>query len=187
MAMIDAPYTQKGDPPMFDVLVTPEEIAARTEALAKELAPFMRTGEWTLVCILLGATPFAADLMRALARAGVHPAYDALWLESYHEARESSGRVVVRADLSKSVVGRGILLVDDVYDSGRTIAFARTHVLAKGAREVRVCALASKPGAPSDGVEHCGFSLPDRFLVGYGMDDGGLYRGLPYVGAVDAD
>ena len=168
----------------FETVLSEADLSNSVEELADRLAPKM-TGEWTAVCILIGATPFTADLMRALAKRGVHPSLDALWLESYRDARESSGRVVVRADLSRPVNGRGVLIIDDVYDTGRTLSFARSHMEAKGAREVICCALARKPEAPRDGIEYWAFDAPDRFLVGYGMDDAGLYRGLPYIGAVD--
>lgn len=156
------------------------ELAAAIDRLADRLVPRM-TGEWTVVVILLGAIPFAADLLRALERRGCHPMVDALWLESYGEALESSGRVAVRADVAKAVAGRGVLVLDDVFDTGRTLAFARTHLLAKGAREVLTCALAVKPSAPQEGLDAAGLVAPERFLVGYGMDWAGRYRGLPHI------
>lgn len=159
---------------------------ARIDTLADRLAPRL-TGDWTALNILIGATPFTSDLMKALARRDIHPVLDALWLESYRDARESSGRVVVRADIAREVKGRGVLIIDDVFDTGRTLAFARTHLLAKGAREVITCALARKPWAPEgdDNVDFHAFDAPPRYLVGYGMDDAGLYRGLPFIGALD--
>ena len=159
---------------------------ARIDDLAKRLAPRL-TGEWSAINILIGATPFTSDLMKALARLEIHPVLDALWLESYRDARESSGRVVVRADIARQVKDRGVLIIDDVFDTGRTLEFARRHLLAKGAREVITCALARKPWAPEgeSDVDFHAFDAPGRYLVGYGMDDAGLYRGLPYIGALD--
>ncbi|HEX5007678.1 MAG TPA: phosphoribosyltransferase family protein, partial [Hyphomonadaceae bacterium] len=109
---------------------------ARVEALAEKLAPRLGRDSWTAVVVLLGAAPFAADLMRAFARRGIDMGFDALWLQSYADARESSGRMLIHADVMRPVEGRGILLIDDVFDSGRTISFARDHMLHKGAREV---------------------------------------------------
>ncbi|MAP94403.1 MAG: hypoxanthine phosphoribosyltransferase [Ponticaulis sp.] len=169
--------------PEFDVLLDEDEVQARIATLAEELSPKL-TGDWTAVTILLGASPFTTDLMRHLSNHHVHPMLDAIWLESYRDERESSGRVVVRADLSRNVKGRGVLLVDDVFDTGRTLAFAKQHLLSKGAREVLTCVLARKPKAPKEGLDAWAYDAPDRFLVGYGMDDAGLYRGLPYLGAV---
>lgn len=172
--------------PEFDVVLSEPDLMARIDDLAKRLAPSL-TGEWSAINILVGATPFTSDLMKALARLDVHPVLDALWLESYRDARESSGRVVVRADIAREVKGRGVLIIDDVFDTGRTLAFARSHLLAKGAREVITCALARKPWAPEgdENVDFHAFDAPGRYLVGYGMDDAGLYRGLPYIGALD--
>lgn len=172
--------------PKIETVLSEEDLMARIDDLAKRLAPSL-TGDWSAINILIGATPFTSDLMKALARLDIHPVLDALWLESYRDARESSGRVVVRADIARQVKGRGVLIIDDVFDTGRTLEFARRHLLAKGAREVITCALARKPWAPEGetNVDFHAFDAPGRFLVGYGMDDGGLYRGLPYIGALD--
>jgi hypoxanthine phosphoribosyltransferase len=93
------------------------------DALAETLAETV-DDSWTLVQLLQGAGPFATDLMRALARRNIHPILDSLWLESYRDEKVSSGRVVVRADVSRKLEGRPVLVIDDVYDSGRTLAFA---------------------------------------------------------------
>lgn len=166
------------------VLLSELEIAARVDDLARTLAAEVDDG-WTVVVLLQGAIPFAADLMRALARRGRHPITDSLWLESYRDAQESSGKVVVRADISRAIEGRPALIVDDVFDSGRTIAFARAHLLAKGARLTRACAFVRKPAALTEPIEHIGWDGPDQFLVGYGMDSVGRYRGLPFIAALE--
>ncbi len=168
----------------IDVLIDETAIAARIEALAQTLAETI-DDSWTLVQLLQGAGPFATDLMRALARRDIHPILDSLWLESYRDEKVSSGRVVVRADVSRKLEGRPVLVIDDVYDSGRTLAFACAHLLAKGALRTVTCAFIRKPSALGLPIDHVGFDAPDRYLVGYGMDDAGRYRGLPYVGALD--
>lgn len=165
------------------VLLSADEIAARVDALADGFAKQV-DDSWTVVALLQGAVPFAADLMRAIEARGRHPIYDSLWLESYRDARESSGKVVVRADIARAVEGRPVLIVDDVFDSGRTIAFARAHMLAKGATMALACAFVRKPNAVGD-IDAIGWEAPDNFLVGYGMDDAGRYRGLPYIAAID--
>jgi hypoxanthine phosphoribosyltransferase len=166
------------------ILLTAEEIAARVDALAESFAAQVDDG-WTIVALLQGAIPFAADLMRAIERRGRHPIYDSLWLESYRDARQSSGKVVVRADISRPIEGRPVLIVDDVFDSGRTIAYARAHLLAKGAAKTLACAFVRKPQALSEAIDAIGWDAPDAFLVGYGMDDAGRYRGLPFIAAVE--
>jgi len=166
------------------ILLTAEEISQRVDALADRFLAQV-DDSWTVVALLQGAIPFAADLMRALATRGCHPIYDSLWLESYRDARESSGKVVVRADISRPVEGRGVLIVDDVFDSGRTIAYARTHLMAKGAAQTLACAFVRKPQALHEPIDAVGWDAPADFLVGYGMDDKGRYRGLPYIAALD--
>ena len=167
----------------IEVLIAEQDIAARVDALAGRLAADI-TNDWTLVQLLQGAGPFATDLMRALARRDIHPILDSLWLESYRDEQVSSGRVVVRADVSRKLEGRPVLVIDDVYDTGRTLAFACAHLLAKGATHAMTCAFIRKPSALGLQIDHIGFDAPDRYLVGYGMDDAGRYRGLPYVGAL---
>ncbi len=166
------------------VLLTADEIAARVETLAENFAAYV-DDDWTIVALLQGAIPFAADLMRAIERRGRHPIYDSLWLESYRDARASSGKVVVRADISRPIEGRPALIVDDVFDSGRTIAYARAHLLAKGAAQTLACAFVRKPQAGNEPIDAIGWDAPDAYLVGYGMDDAGRYRGLPYIAALE--
>lgn len=168
----------------WSVVFSEADVQARVRELASTLAAEM-DDSWTLAALLQGAMPFAVDLLRELARLDRHPSLDCLWLESYRDARESSGRVVVRADISRSVEGRAVLLVDEVFDTGRTLAYARAHLMAKGARLVRTCALVRKPGALGEPIDHVGFDAGERFLVGYGMDDAGRYRGLPFIAALD--
>jgi hypoxanthine phosphoribosyltransferase len=170
--------------PDFDIILTAEQIQAHNAHLARRLAPKLAGRPWTGIVILLGATPFAADLMRELSKLGVDIGFDALWLESYHDERMSSGRISVRADISRPVAGRGALIIDDVFDSGRTVLFARTHLENKGAAEVMTAVFARKPEAVVDGLDAWAFDAPPRYLVGYGMDDAGKWRGLPYLGAV---
>jgi len=166
------------------ILLSEGEVAARVDALAEELGARVDDG-WTVVALLQGAIPFAADLMRALERRGRHPIYDSLWLESYRDARESSGKVMVRADISRAIEGRRALIVDDVFDSGRTIAYARAHLIAKGAVSTLACAFVRKPQAMGEPIDLVGWDAPDAYLVGYGMDDAGRYRGLPYIAALE--
>ncbi len=167
-------------------IVSELDLQSMIDELADRLVE--RVGDdWTIVCILMGATFFVADLMKALGRRGIYPKFDVLWLESYGDERESSGRIVVRADLARPVDGRKILLVDDVFDTGRTLAFAKSHLITKGASEVITCVLAKKAEIAADQskVDLFAFDAPNQYLVGYGMDDGGKYRGLPFLGVVD--
>ena len=91
----------------------------------------------------------------------------------------------MRADISRPIEGRPALIIDDVFDSGRTIAYARAHLMAKGATQTLACAFVRKPQAANEAIDAIGWDAPDAFLIGYGMDDAGRYRGLPYIAAID--
>ncbi|MFC3068812.1 phosphoribosyltransferase [Phenylobacterium soli] len=169
-----------------EVLLSEAEVAARVAAMAEAIAP--RTDDETVVvCLLTGGLWFCSDLMRALARLGRYVRFDALWLASYRDERVSAGRCEVRADLQRPVVGRKALIVDDVFDTGLSLSEAARLVRDSGASEVLTAVFARKPWPTPRAMEpdFVGWEAPARFLVGYGMDAAGAYRGLPFVGAMD--
>lgn len=170
----------------MQILLDETEIAARVDALADRLTGRIDS-DWVCVALLDGAIPFAADLMRALARRGVHPAFDAMRLSSYGDATQSSGVVRMLSDVARPVAGRSCLLIDDICESGGTLAFARDRLAASAAAEVKtaVFALKAAPGAAIAPDFHAWDAPPDRFIVGYGLDHGGLWRGLPHIAALD--
>jgi hypoxanthine phosphoribosyltransferase len=168
------------------VLLSEAEVAERVEALARRIAPQI-DDETVAVCLLTGGLWFCADLMRALARAGRHVRFDALWLASYGDERASLGRCEVRADLQRPLAGRRALIVDDVFDTGLSLSEAARLVRDAGAAEVLTAVFASKPWPKPRAIQpdFVAWEAPMRFLVGYGMDHAGQFRGLPYVGALD--
>jgi hypoxanthine phosphoribosyltransferase len=173
-------------PDGLTVLLTEAEVAARVDALAAELAP--RLDDDTVgVCLLIGGLWFAGDLTRALARAGRHVAFDALWLASYGDGRASIGRCEVRADLQRPLAGRKALVIDDVVDTGVSLSEAARLVRDAGAAEVLTAVFAKKPWPKPRAIEpdFAAWDAPARFLVGYGMDIAGKLRGLPYIAAAD--
>ncbi len=150
--------------------------------------------------LLNGAFMFTADLLRALAHRGVTPVVDFISLSSYGAARQSAGAVTERSGLRQSMEGRHVLIVDDIHDTGLTLAYAKNMVTAGGAGAVTTCVLLDKPGTrdprghPTQhdrkpfkpGVpDHVGFVCPDCFVVGYGLDDNGRYRELPFIAAIE--
>ena len=161
-------------------------IAEAVRTLAASIAPSL-SDETVVVCLLTGGLWFAADLMRALSALGRHPMFDALWIASYGDARSSLGAVDIRAGLQRPVDGRDVLIVDDVLDSGLSLAEARRLALQAGARSVRTAVFARKPaaGRRREPPDVFAWDAPDRFLVGYGMDLAGRYRGLQDIVAVD--
>ncbi|WP_436643772.1 hypoxanthine phosphoribosyltransferase [Microbaculum sp. FT89] len=168
------------------VLYSPEEIAARNGEIAQEIGT--RAGPRPLViAILKGSFVFAADLLRALYTAGLSPEVEFMSLSSYGAGTESSGRVTVLRDIDSDVKGRTVILVDDILESGRTLAYAKDLLAARGADTVLTCVLLDKPGKRAADIDpdFVGFSCPDLFVVGYGMDVAHAFRELPFVGIVE--
>jgi len=168
------------------VLYDAETIDRRNSELAQEiLAAGYR--DLLVVSILKGSFIFAADLIRALHGAGLSPEVEFLTLSSYKSGMVSSGEITVLRDIESEVTGRDVLLVDDILESGRTIDFAKTTMLDRGARRVGVAVLLDKPGKRSRVIDadHVGFICPDLFVVGYGMDVAHAFRELPFVGVVE--
>lgn len=168
------------------VLLTQAQVTERVEGLARAIAPRI-DDETVAVCLLTGGLWFCSDLMQALTRAGRHVRFDALWLASYKDERSSTGRCEVRADLQRPLVGRKALIVDDVFDTGLSLSEAYRLVRDAGAAEVLTAVFARKPWPEKRAIEpdFVGWEAPARYLVGYGMDAAGEYRGLPYVSALD--
>jgi hypoxanthine phosphoribosyltransferase len=171
--------------PRLEVLLDRESITARVNALAERIAPDLGQ-DAVAICLLTGGLWFAADLTRALAGLGKAVAFDALWLASYGDAAASAGRCEVRAGLQRPLAGRPALVIDDVFDTGLSLDEAVRHVLAAGAASVRTAVFARKPWPRPRTLtpDYVAWEAPGRFLVGYGMDYGGAYRGLPYVAAL---
>jgi hypoxanthine phosphoribosyltransferase len=170
------------------VLFDEKTIADRTAELAHEIAA-SDPKDLLVVAILKGSFMFAADLLRALHRVGLEPHVEFIHLSSYGKGKISSGSVTILKDIESSVKGRDILLVDDILESGRTLAFAKDLLVARQARRVLVCALLQKPGKREVDVEadFVGFVCPDLFVVGYGMDVAHAYRELPFIGHIVED
>jgi hypoxanthine phosphoribosyltransferase len=168
-------------------LFSAEEIAARVEALARAI---VATGlrDLIIVAVLKGSFVFAADLIRALNRLGLAPEIDFIFLASYGTGTASRGEVVVLRDVESALEGRDVVIVDDILDSGRTLAFAKALLETRGARSVKTCVLIEKdvPRAAAIVPDFTGFRCPPVFVVGYGMDLAHRYRELPFIGQVSA-
>jgi hypoxanthine phosphoribosyltransferase len=166
-------------------LFTAEQIAERVEALAREIAAYS-SRDLIVVAVLKGSFIFAADLIRALHQEGLEPEIDFIFLASYGAGTTSAGEVKVLRDVEVELAGREVVIVDDILDSGRTLAFAKALLERRGARSVRTCILLDKdvPRAVPIVPDFLGFRCPPVFVVGYGMDLGHRYRELPFIGEV---
>ncbi|MGX1786303.1 hypoxanthine phosphoribosyltransferase [Bosea sp. NPDC055332] len=173
-------------PQRIRVLYDEAAIAARNAEMAAEISA--DAGENLLVvAVLKGSFMFVADLIRAMHRAGMTPQVEFVHLSSYRAATVSSGQVEILRDVQSDVRGRHVLLVDDILESGRTLAFAKDLLTARGAARVSTAILLEKPGKRAVNItaDYVGFECPDYFVVGYGMDVAHSYRQLPYVGVIE--
>lgn len=167
------------------VLFSETDIAARITQLAKDIAA-RKPARLLVVPVLKGSFVFAADLIRAMHHAGLSPEVDFMILSSYRAATHSSGQVQVLRDIESDVRNRDVLLIDDILESGRTLAYAKDLIAARGAANVMTAVLLNKPGhlAANIGADFEGFKCPDKFVVGFGMDMAHQFRELPFVGHV---
>jgi len=166
-----------------DVLFSAEEIQTRVRRLAAEIAAAPLKPDIAMP-VLVGGFIFAADLIRALAWEGVPLGVEMIWLRSYGDKRVASAISMI-AGPSEQIAGRHVLVIDGVLDAGRTVAKAVSLIKAAGAASVQVAVILDKqrPDALAK-ADYVGFPIGNEFVIGYGMDDAGRYRGLSYIGKV---
>ena len=164
-------------------LFSADQIQARVRALARAIAAGPVRPDVAMP-VLVGGFVFAADLIRALAWEGVPLDVEMIWLRSYGDKRVASAVSMV-AGPSEQIAGRHVLVIDGVLDAGRTVAKAVSLIRAAGAASVQVAVMLDKQ-RPDRGAhaDYVGFTVGDDFVIGYGMDEAGKYRGLPYIGKV---
>jgi hypoxanthine phosphoribosyltransferase len=166
-----------------DVLFTAEQIQERVRAMARLIAAAPLVPNVAMP-VLVGGFVFAADLIRALAWEGVPMDVEMIWLRSYGDKRVASAISMI-AGPSEQIAGRHVLVIDGVLDAGRTIAKAVSLIQAAGAASVQVAVMLDKQRRDALAkADYVGFQVGDDFVIGYGMDDAGRYRGLPYIGKV---
>ena len=165
-------------------MLSSEAIAERVRELGSQITRDFDGASLVLVCVLKGSFVFTSDLMRAIA---LPLRIDFLGVRSYGEGTESSGVVQITQDLSRPIEGEDILIVEDIVDTGLTIAHLMDLLRTRQPRSVKVCALLHKPSRARVNikVDYVGFTIDDRFVVGYGLDFAEEYRNLPYIGVVE--
>ncbi len=176
-----------GEPPpdgLQRILIPADPLTARTRELGREISEHYGDRVPVLVGVLKGAIVFLADLMRAV---DVPVECDFIAVSSYGRASRSSGVVKLVADLSLPIEGREVLIVEDIVDTGRTLAYLQRNLETRQPRSVRVCTLLDKAARREVPValHHVGFTIPDEFVVGYGLDYAGRFRNLPYIAVLD--
>jgi hypoxanthine phosphoribosyltransferase len=170
-------------PRIGEVLISEEALQTRIGELAAEISADYAGRELLVIGVLKGAVFFIADLVRRL---DVPCEIDFMDLSSYGSSTHSSGVVRILKDLDISIVGRDVLVVEDVIDSGLTLSYLLKNLAARGPASLEICSLLTKPGHRRLTIEarYIGFKLPDVFVIGYGLDLSERYRNLPYIAAL---
>ena len=166
------------------VLLSEEEIQAKIQELGQILSEEYADKDPIFVGVLKGVVVFYADMVR---RITVPCQFDFMWISSY-KGTESTGSMVVKRDVSADIKGRHVVILEDIYDTGNSLNFTYQHLLSKEPASVKICTLLDKPERRNPAVtlkpDYVGFTIPNEFVVGYGLDYNEHYRNLPYVGVL---
>ena len=168
------------------VMLPEEEISARVKQLGEQISQDYEGGEIVLVCILKGACLFMCDLARCIS---LPVSMEFMTVSSYGAGTVSSGDVQIKYDIEASLEGKDIIIVEDIIDSGRTLDYLGKVFVERGAKSVKMCTLLDKSERREVevAVDYVGFTIPDAFVVGYGLDYDQKYRNLPYIGVLSFD
>ncbi|HSQ27654.1 MAG TPA: hypoxanthine phosphoribosyltransferase [Anaerolineales bacterium] len=169
-----------------ETLISEQEVQTRVEQLGAQISRDYQGSDLHLVCILRGGVVFLTDLMRHIT---VPNTIDFMAVSSYGVSRQSTGQVRITLDLKDEIQDRNVLLVEDIVDSGYTIASVLRFLETRHPSSLRVCTLLDKPERREVNVpiDYCGFVIPNKFVFGYGLDLDGYYRNLPFVATVDLE
>ncbi len=169
------------------ILITEEQLRARIEELGQQLTQDYAGKNPIIVGVLKGVVVFYADMVRKIK---VPCQMDFMWLSSY-AGSSSTGKIVVKQDVTADVKGRHVLILEDIYDTGNSLDFTCRHLMAKQPASLKICTLLDKPERRKPGItlkpDYVGFTVPNAFVVGYGLDYNEQYRNLPYVGILKPD
>ena len=165
------------------VLITEEELKSIVDNMGKKISEDYKDKDLLLVSVLKGSVIFMADLMRAIT---IPCNIDFMAVSSYGAGTKSSGVVKIIKDLDKSIEGKDLLLVEDILDSGNTLYYLREILSARNPKSIKICTLVDKPERREADIiaDYVGGSVPNEFIVGYGLDYNEYYRNLPYIGVL---
>ena len=166
-----------------EILLSGQEIADRVSELGAQLAADYAGRDPVLVSVLKGSIIFLADLIRSME---MPVSLDLMEVSSYGASTETTGQVRILKDLSKPIAGRDVIVVEDIIDTGLTLNYLLKYLRDRSPASIRICCLLDKPArrlAEID-IDYIGFTIPDRFVIGYGLDYNERYRNLPYIGVL---
>ncbi len=166
------------------ILFTEEQIKNRVRQLGQQIQQDYQGKDLVFVGVLKGVVIFFSDLVRAV---NLPCEFDFMWVSSY-QGTNSTGNMVVRRDVSADLKGRHVVILEDIFDTGNSLEFTYKHLLSKDPASLRICTFLDKPERRRAGVtvkaDYTGFTVPNEFVVGYGMDFDEKYRNLPYIGVL---
>ena len=169
---------------ILKVLFTEEQIQARIKEMGKEISEEYKDKNPVVLGVLKGVVMFYADMMKHIT---VPCQMDFMCLSSY-KGTQSTGNMIVKQDMSVDVNGRHVLILEDIYDTGKSLQYTYNHLLSKNPASVKICTLLDKPERRCPHItlqpDWIGFTIPNEFVVGYGLDFNEHYRNLPYVGVL---
>ena len=168
------------------VLFSQKQIEKRLDELAKQIEKDYEDKEITVLCVLKGASFFAIDLTKRIKN---NMTFEFIELSSYGNATTSSGTIKTKRDIENSLAGKDVLIIEDIIDTGRTMKFLQERLKSENANTVKICTLLDKPERRVVDLvaDYVGFTIPNKFVLGYGLDYEEKYRNLPYIGYVEGD
>ena len=165
-----------------EVMLTEAQIQARIAELGEILSNDYRDKNPVILGVMKGVVIFYADMVRKI---NVPCEMEFMWISSY-EGTDSTGSIVVKRDITADIKGRHVLILEDIFDTGNSLSFVYEHLMAKEPASLKICTLLDKPSRRKPGItleaDYVGFTIPNAFVVGYGLDYNEYYRNLPYVG-----
>ena len=168
------------------VLLTEEEVDARIKAIGEQISKDYKGKEVHLICVLKGGSFFMCELAK---RITVPVSLDFMSVSSYGTETKSSGVVKIVKDLDETIMGKDVIVIEDIIDSGRTLSYLLEMLKDRKPASLRLCTLLDKPDrrVVDVNIDYTGFAIPDEFVVGYGLEYAQKYRNLPYIGIVEFD
>lgn len=166
------------------ILIEEEKIQEKIREIAKKIENDYKQEEITLICILKGSTFFTVDLAK---RINKKVKLEFIQVSSYGSSTVGSDNIQLKLDLKESIEGKDVIIVEDIIDTGRTLSYLIEHLKGRNPKSLKLCTLLDKPERRlyDVNVDYVGFEIPDKFVVGYGLDYNEMYRNLPYIGYIE--
>lgn len=165
------------------ILISEAELQKRVEELAKQISEDYKGKNITFICILKGSVFFTVDLAKNIPS---NVEFEFIRVSSYH-GTESTGKIELKLDLKGDIGGKDVIIIEDIVDTGRTLSYLKEHLKAKKPNSLKICTLLDKKERRVCEIEpeYVGFNIPDKFVLGYGLDVDEEYRNLPYIGYIE--